>query len=83
MGSIIPKIYSTSTDFPARTQDWEISRCIVMEPTTDAQRTAPMAGPKFASAMDAYIKRMSPDAPARSRGTHPPNSERGIPNSDF
>ena len=52
--------------FPARTQDWEISRCIVMEPTTDAQRTAPMAGPKFASAMDAYIKRMSPDAPARS-----------------
>ena len=52
--------------FPARTQDWETSRCIVMEPTTDSQRTAPTAGSKFASAMDAFIKRMSPDAPARS-----------------
>ena len=37
-----------------------------MEPTTDSQCTAPTAGPKLASAMDAFIKRMSPNAPARS-----------------
>ena len=36
-----------------------------MEPTTDSQRTAPMARAKFASAMDAFIKQMSPNAPGR------------------
>ena len=34
-----------------------------MEPTTESQHTAPMAGPKFASAMDAFSKQMSPNAP--------------------
>ena len=65
-GSHYAKDLQQQHRFPERSQDWETSRCIVMEPTTDSQRTAPMAGPKFASAMHAFIKRMSPNAPTRS-----------------
>ena len=50
---------------PTTSQDWDPSRCLVLEPALDSQRTAPTAGPKFAAAVDAFLRRMGPDVPAR------------------
>lgn len=46
--------------------DWDLNRCLVLEPAFDSQRTTPTAGPRFAAAMDAHLRRLAEDIPARS-----------------